>query len=190
MLFLNSNERGFSWVPCWRSRIWNLFEDDRRPYQKYESNLLRRITNIHILGAQSQREDAGVLSLREYSNTSWQTTDSLYTLVSYSFNELHVGMFQPSAVQRFSCASEDREGRRGLKKRLETQQQLGSCRTEAFNVLFDRLAKVIQQECAFQPIHQSAQERSVLLLLRLSSAAAPDLLLFFQFCVSFMGDSN
>lgn len=33
---------------------------------------------------------------------------------------------------------------REVEKRLETQQQLGSCRTEAFNVLFDRLAKVIR----------------------------------------------
>lgn len=88
-------------------------------------------------------------------------------------------MFHPSAVQLFSCASEVQQTQRELEKRLETQQQLGSCRTEAFNVLFDRLAKVIQQECGFQPIHQSAEKLSVLLLLSLSSSAASDFLPFF-----------
>lgn len=87
-------------------------------------------------------------------------------------------MLHPSAEQLFTCAAEVQQTRREPEKRLETQQQLGSCRTEAFNVLFDRLAKVIQQECGFQPIHQSAEKLSALSLLRLSSAAL-DLLLFF-----------
>lgn len=54
---------------------------------------------------------------------------------------------------------------------------------------FDRLAKVILQECGFQPMHQSVEKLSVRVLLRLSSAAASDILLFFSL-FSFMVDSS